>query len=92
MLDAMLPFVDLILIMTVNPGSGGQKLITECFEKVKTLVRLREERNLDFLISVDGGINAENASLARKAGSDVIVTGSAFFNAKNKLDFVRQLR
>jgi ribulose-phosphate 3-epimerase len=92
MLDAMLPFVDLILIMTVNPGSGGQKLIGECFEKVKTLVRLREERNLNFLISVDGGINAENAPLARKAGSDVIVTGSAFFNAKNKIDFVRQLR
>jgi ribulose-phosphate 3-epimerase len=90
-LDAMLPFVDLILIMTVNPGAGGQKLITGCFEKVKTLVKLRTERGLHFLISVDGGINEENALAAREAGSDIVVTGSAFFNAKDKQAFVRQL-
>jgi ribulose-phosphate 3-epimerase len=91
LLDAMLPFVDLILIMTVNPGASGQKPITECFEKVKTLARLRKERGLAYLISVDGGINTETAPLAREAGSDIIVTGSAFFTAKDKAGFVRGL-
>jgi ribulose-phosphate 3-epimerase len=91
-LDAMLPFVDLVLIMTVNPGAGGQKLIVECFEKVKTLAALRKERGLSFLISVDGGINEQSASLARDAGCDIIVTGSAFFNANDKAGFVSQTR
>ena len=80
----ILPFLDLVLIMTVNPGYGGQKLITGCLEKVKYLVRMREEMGLSFLISVDGGINPETAVFARDAGVDVLVAGEAFFRASDK--------
>ncbi|MDR2864651.1 MAG: ribulose-phosphate 3-epimerase [Spirochaetaceae bacterium] len=91
-IDFMLDFLDLVLIMTVNPGVGGQKIIEPCLRKVETLARLRAERDLQFLISVDGGINEETARLARAAGSDVLIAGSAFFAALNKKELVRQLK
>ncbi|TVQ25716.1 MAG: ribulose-phosphate 3-epimerase [Spirochaetaceae bacterium] len=68
-----------VLVMTVNPGFGGQKLIPACVEKVRRLDALRSERGLDFLIAVDGGINESTAALVREAGADVLVSGSAFF-------------
>ena len=83
-LTEILPFVDLVLVMTVNPGYGGQTLIPQCLEKVKTLVQLREEGGYSYLISVDGGINGETAAQAREAGVDVIVAGEAFFRAQDK--------
>lgn len=79
----VLPLVDLILIMTVNPGFGGQSLIPSCLDKVTELTELRRARKLDFLISVDGGINRSTVQTARKAGVDVVVSGSAFFGASN---------
>ena len=82
--EELLPFADLILVMTVNPGYGGQKLIPRCLEKVKQLVRLREENGYTYLISVDGGINPETAAQAREAGADVLVTGETFFKAEDK--------
>jgi ribulose-phosphate 3-epimerase len=92
----LLPFVELVLVMTVNPGFGGQPLIPECFEKVRELVALREALKKkgggDFLISVDGGINESTAGAAREAGSDVLVTGSAFFAAPDKQALVRRLK
>ncbi|MDR3325154.1 MAG: ribulose-phosphate 3-epimerase [Spirochaetaceae bacterium] len=91
-IDCMLQFVDLVLVMTVNPGAGGQKIIEACFEKTATLVRLREERGLSFLISVDGGVNEETAAAACRAGADVLIAGSAFFNAKDKRAFVHTLK
>jgi ribulose-phosphate 3-epimerase len=91
-LASLLPFVDLVLVMTVNPGYGGQTCITECFTKVEELVRLRLERKLDFLVSVDGGISEETAPAAVAAGADVLVTGSAFFGASDKAALVRKLR
>lgn len=91
-LTCLLPFVDLVLVMTVNPGYGGQTCITECFSKIEELVRLRQEQKLDFLVSVDGGINEETASEASAAGVDVLVTGSAFFGAADKAALVRRLR
>jgi ribulose-phosphate 3-epimerase len=78
--------------MTVNPGFGGQTLIPACLEKVKKLARLREERGMAFLISVDGGINANTAAAAREAGTDVMVTGEAFFKATDKKAFVSSLK
>jgi ribulose-phosphate 3-epimerase len=81
-IEEILPFVELVLIMTVNPGFGGQTLIKECLEKVKKLARLRGE--MPYLISVDGGINAATAPLAREAGADVLVAGEAFFKASDK--------
>jgi len=83
-LEEVLPFVDLVLVMTVNPGFGGQSLIPECLEKVKALKRTREEKGYSFLISVDGGVNADTVSKVRESGVDVIVSGEAFFRAADK--------
>jgi ribulose-phosphate 3-epimerase len=89
----LLPFVDLVLVMTVNPGYGGQPIIGECFEKLRDLTALREplrRRGGDFLLSVDGGINESTAAAAREAGADVLVMGSAFFSAPDKRALVRR--
>jgi ribulose-phosphate 3-epimerase len=91
-IEELLPFVDLVLVMTVNPGFGGQVLIPQCLEKVKKLAKIREERGLSFLISVDGGINEQTAGLARRAGADVLVIGSAFFAETGKRTLVTRLR
>jgi ribulose-phosphate 3-epimerase len=91
-IEEALPFADLVLIMTVEPGFGGQTLITECLEKVKKLSRIREERGLSFLISTDGGTKESNAYMFREAGVDVMVTGSAFFDAPDKRDLVKRLK
>ncbi len=91
-LEEILPFVDLVLVMTVNPGFGGQTLIPACLEKARRLSRIREERGLSFLISADGGLNEKTAAAAREAGVDVIVAGSAFFAAPDKAAVVRTLR
>jgi ribulose-phosphate 3-epimerase len=91
-IEELLPFTDLVLVMTVNPGFGGQTLIPQCLEKVKKLARIRELGRLPFLISVDGGINESTAPAARAAGVDVLVTGSAFFDAPDKEALVRRLR
>jgi ribulose-phosphate 3-epimerase len=91
-LEEILPDLDLVLIMTVNPGFGGQALIPSCLEKVKKLVRVREERGLSFLISVDGGINVATAQAAREAGVDIMVAGEAFFRAADKKALVSALK
>jgi len=91
-LEEILPFVDLVLIMTVNPGFGGQELIPECLDKVQKLVKIRENSGLDFKISVDGGINEKTAEKAKKAGADVLVIGSAFFSSTDKRGLVERLR
>lgn len=83
-IEHLLPFTDVVLVMTVNPGFGGQELIPECLEKVKRLAQLRAERGFTYLISVDGGVNEKTASIVRNAGADVLVAGAAFFNASDK--------
>ena len=83
MLNAVLPYLDLILVMTVNPGFGGQELIPECLEKVRYFDRLRAERSYRYLIMVDGGVNRETARAVREAGTDVLISGSAFFSASD---------
>ncbi|MDC7225042.1 MAG: ribulose-phosphate 3-epimerase [Spirochaetales bacterium] len=89
-LKEVLPLVDLVLIMTVNPGFGGQKMIPSCLNKVKELRALRDERGLDFLISIDGGVNGGTLELVREASPDVLVAGSAFFSAPDKGEFVKE--
>jgi ribulose-phosphate 3-epimerase len=91
-LSEILSIVDLVLVMTVNPGFGGQKLIPGALDKVRTLCNIRKEKNDSFLISVDGGMNAETAHAARETGVDVIVTGSAFFDAADKARFMQTMR
>ncbi|MBO7430694.1 MAG: ribulose-phosphate 3-epimerase [Spirochaetia bacterium] len=71
--------VDLVLVMTVNPGFGGQKLIPSCIDKISQLAAIRKEKGYNFLISVDGGVGGSNAQTLVDAGADVLATGSAFF-------------
>jgi len=88
----VLPLVDLVLVMTVSPGFGGQMLIPRCLQKVQQLCRMREEAGLDYLIEVDGGINRSTARAALEAGADVLVAGSALFGAKDPAAEVAFLR
>ena len=92
LLKEVLSSVDLVLIMTVNPGFGGQKMIPSCLEKVKELRRIREERGEEWLISIDGGVNYETQEMVREASPDVLVAGSAFFSAPDKAEFVRNFK
>ncbi len=78
-LENILPDVDLVLVMSVNPGFGGQKFIAGCLDKVKALKRIRDEKGYDFEIEIDGGVNLDNARDAVEAGADIIVVGSAIF-------------
>jgi len=82
-IEELLPHVFQVLVMTVNPGFGGQKLIPGCVEKVRTLDGLRRKLGLSFKIAVDGGINGETASTVRKAGADVLIAGSAVFGSED---------
>jgi ribulose-phosphate 3-epimerase len=75
----ILPFVDLVLIMTVNPGFGGQEMILSCLEKVRELKKIKHERDFSYIVSVDGGVNAKTLPLVIDAGTDLVVSGSAFF-------------
>jgi len=90
-LEEVLPFIDIALVMTVNPGFGGQQLIPQCLEKVEKLAKMREKAGLNFRISVDGGINEQTAQKAKKSGADTLVIGSAFFAAQDKREFVSRL-
>ena len=78
-LDEVAGEIDRVLIMTVEPGFGGQKLIPECVEKVKALVKYREERGAGFDIQVDGGIGLSNVKSVHEAGAEVFVAGTAVF-------------
>lgn len=90
-LEEILPELDLVLLMSVNPGFGGQKYIPYITEKIKKLVKIREERNLDFIIQVDGGINMETISTVLEAGVENIVAGSAVFTG-NIQENIRNLK
>jgi ribulose-phosphate 3-epimerase len=76
-------FADLILIMSVNPGFGGQSFISNSLKKVKELVKLRAELKANFLIEIDGGMSKDTIKEASKAGVDVFVAGSSIFNSDN---------
>ena len=81
MLGEILPELDLILVMTVNPGFGGQELIPQALKKVRQLAEMRRRGAHNFLIEVDGGINRETCRMAVEAGADVLVAGSAVFDS-----------
>jgi ribulose-phosphate 3-epimerase len=91
-IEYLLPFVDLVLVMTVNPGAGGQALIPQCLEKTEQLREIRRQKDARFRIAVDGGIHQGTAAEARARGADVLVVGSAFFNAADKAAFVTKIR
>ena len=88
----LLPLVDQVLIMTVNPGFGGQKLIPECVEKIKKLKAIREQNGYTYMIAADGGINCDTVASVRDAGLDVAVSGSSFFGADDPAQEVLMLK
>ncbi|MBP1968146.1 ribulose-phosphate 3-epimerase [Virgibacillus natechei] len=88
----ILPDVDLILIMTVNPGFGGQSFIDSTLQKIDQVAKWRKDMNLSFEIEVDGGINVHTAKQAVDAGADVLVAGSAVFNQANRHKAMREIR
>lgn len=88
-IEPYLDMVDLVLVMSVEPGFGGQGLIPETLDKVRKLVELRGDRK--FRISIDGGVNRKTIKDVFASGVDVAVTGSAFFNDKDKKGFVQSM-
>lgn len=91
LIKPVLSMVDMVLVMTVNPGFGGQKFIPETMEKVAELSAIREAKNLSFEIEVDGGITDETISLAKAAGANVFVAGSFVFKG-NVEDNIKKLK
>ena len=94
-IETVYPYLDkcdMVLVMTVEPGYGGQALIPECLDKVKELKEEIERRNLSVDIEVDGGINTENAKDAIKAGANTLVAGSAVFGAADRREAMKKIR
>jgi len=75
--------IDLVLIMSVNPGFGGQKFMPEVLTKIKELKKIQNEKNLNFDIEIDGGINFDNSKTAIKAGANILVSGTTIFKSNN---------
>ena len=89
-LDYILEDVDMVLIMSVNPGFGGQKFIPSALEKIRELAEIRHAEDLDFMIEIDGGVNLDNVQEIASAGTDIIVAGSAVFHAEDIEETTRQ--
>jgi len=92
LLEESLDKLDMVLLMSVNPGFGGQKFIESVLHKVAKVRTLIDQNNLDVRLEVDGGINLENISRVASAGADTFVAGSAIFNADNYADTIKQMR
>lgn len=91
MVEEVLSEADLILIMSVNPGFGGQKMIPQTLDKIRELTGIRENMGLQYQIEIDGGVNLENIAHVQAAGADIIVAGSAVFKAEDIPARVRAL-
>jgi len=83
LINDLLNEIDLVLIMSVNPGFGGQKFMPEVLEKIKELKKIRDQKNIDFDIEIDGGINFDNNKLAIEAGANILVSGTTIFKNNN---------
>lgn len=88
----ILPDIDFVLIMSVNPGFGGQSFIENSFSKIKRLKQMILERSLNTLIEVDGGVNKENAPLLFQSGANILVAGNSVFGAKEPSEAIAQLK
>ncbi|MCQ2793606.1 MAG: ribulose-phosphate 3-epimerase [Bacilli bacterium] len=92
---AIVPFldkIDLVLVMSVEPGKGGQKFMPQALKKIKKLRHIIDKKHFDCLIEVDGGINAETGQLCRKAGADILVAGSYLFGHDDIKERIESLR
>ena len=88
--------IDLVLIMSVKPGFGGQKFMPEVLDKIKELKKIQKDKNIDFDIEIDGGINFENSKIAIQAGANILVSGTTIFKSNNgdikkNIDLLRSL-
>jgi len=92
MLENVVEYCDMVLIMSVNPGFGGQKFIENTYRKIEELVILKNKYNPDLLIEVDGGVNLENAQKLRDCGVNVLVAGNSIFSDKNPAKVIEQLK
>ena len=95
LIENYLSEIDLVLIMSVEPGFGGQKFMPEVLSKTKTLKKMIKEKNLNVDIEIDGGINFENCTLAKEAGANILVSGSTIFkenqgNLKKNIEILRK--
>lgn len=88
----LLPYVHTVLIMTVEPGKGGQTLIPDTIKKINKLNEYRQQKNLDFDIEADGGINSENIEEIREAGCDIVVAGTYIVNSENFKEAINSLK
>ncbi|MCZ6873524.1 MAG: ribulose-phosphate 3-epimerase [bacterium] len=91
-LDEILPELDFVLLMSVNPGFGGQHFITSTLNKIQRLKQQLSKRQLDVAIEVDGGVKLSNAAQICQAGADILVAGTAIFGQENYADVIRNLR
>lgn len=92
LIKKFLPMLHMVLIMTVEPGKGGQKLIPETLQKIKELKKYILENNLDTYIEVDGGVNKDTISMVKEAGIDIAVAGSAVISAKDFKQAIKELK
>ncbi|QLY39369.1 ribulose-phosphate 3-epimerase [Hujiaoplasma nucleasis] len=90
-LDDLLEYLDLILIMSVEPGKGGQKFIPNALDKINYLNNIRTQKKYEYLIEVDGGIQFDTAKMVKNVGCDVIVVGSFIFNQSNRNQIIKEL-
>lgn len=92
LLSDVLNDIDLVLVMSVNPGFGGQSFIENTYEKVRTLKMLREKSGSDFIIEIDGGVNTTNAPKLIESGADALVAGSFVFKSENPTKTIEELK
>lgn len=90
-IEEVLPEADMVLLMSVNPGFGGQKFIETTIDKVKRLRRMIDERGLQTFIQIDGGVNTHNAKMLFEAGCDVLVAGNAVFGSDDPVKTIEEL-
>ena len=91
-LEDILPQIDLVCIMSVNPGFGGQKFIENTYQKITKLRTLANQLNTEVIIEIDGGVGHQNALALIKAGADVLVAGNAVFGAQNPMEMITELK
>lgn len=92
MLEDIIQDLDMVLLMSVNPGYGGQRFIEHSIQKVKTLKSMIEQKELQTLIEVDGGVNAETGKRLIEAGADVLVAGNYVFKSSDPIEAIKQLK
>ena len=90
--EEILPEVEMVLIMTVNPGFGGQKFVSNMTHKILRLKQIIDAENLDCDIEVDGGINPETSKIVRDAGANILVAGSAIYGSSDIADAIKNIR